>query len=104
MCMKCKRAAVPNAVKFEVVHEAAHGHHKDVTVLGFFTKDETTVWFRDFRAIIARNAQRAAIARNAQRAAIDAKNRDQTQQVKNRQSVKTAESDIVGRCAVFNSH
>lgn len=86
---------MPNAVKFEVVHETAHGHHKDVTVLGFFTKDETTVWFRDFRGIIARNAQRTAI---------HAKNRDQTQQIKHRQSLKTVEPDSVGRCAVFNSH
>jgi hypothetical protein len=86
---------VPNAVKFEVVHEAAHGHHKDVTVVGFFTKDETTVWFRDFRGIIARNAQRTAV---------HAKNRDQTQQIKHRQCLKTVEPDSVGRCAVFNSH
>lgn len=86
--IKHKRTVVPNAVKFEVVHEAAHGNNKEVTVLGFFTKDEIIVWFRDFQAIVARNVKRAAY---------EVKGKERGLQIKD----KEEEPDGVGRCVIL---
>ena len=60
-------AIVPHAVKIEVVgqvtNDALEGKEaptKESVILGFFTKDEATVWFRDFQNICKRNVKRAA--------------------------------------------
>ena len=82
------RTVVPNAVKFEVVHESANASNKEVTVLGFFTRDETVVWFRDFQAIMARNVKRAAH---------EVMDREKALQIKD----KEEEPDCVGRCVLF---
>ena len=86
--IKHERTVVPNAVKFEVVHEAANGSQKEVTVLGFFTKDEIVVWFRDFQAIVARNHKRAAH---------EMKGKEKILQIKD----KEEEPDGVGRCVLL---
>jgi hypothetical protein len=49
---------VPHAVKLEVQSDSGG---KETIVLGFFTRDEANVWFRDFLSIVQRNTRRAAI-------------------------------------------
>jgi len=84
---------VSNAVKIEIANETTGGGTggvtngsagvKDVKVLGFFTKDEATAWFRDFLSILDRNAKRAAM---------EARARD-----KKMEMAKHVEPDYVGR-------
>ena len=77
---------ISHAIKIEVLDErSSHGGHakesREPVVIGFFTKDEASVWWRDFQNIIRRNVRRAAL------------------EVSGNPSTKQDETDYVGRTA-----